>query len=152
MLIYDPGTGEFYWLVSLRRTRAGDRAGSLKPSGYRELMLDGVQYKEHRLAWFYMTGAWPAETIDHKNCVRSDNKWGNLREATKAQQVGNRPLSKVSATGFKGVSRSKGGKYHSCISQSHRTIHLGTFDTAEAAHEAYCLKARELHGEFARAA
>ena len=62
----------------------GKRAGCRHPGGYRLIKIrvpDGrkVDYFEHRLAFFMMTGEWPEEDIDHINRVKDDNRWDNLR-------------------------------------------------------------------------
>jgi hypothetical protein len=152
LLDYDPLTGVFVWRESKGRAKKGSVAGSLRPDGYLKVVIDGQQYLLHRLAWFYVYGVWPSETVDHKDTNRQNNAIENLREATYQQNNCNK-LNEMGASGFKGVS------WHSCsrkwmarIKSFRKTVYLGIFDTPEQAHEAYCAAAREVHGEFARAA
>ena len=67
-------------------------------------MVDGKRYLAHRLAWLYMTGEWPSKELDHEDRNRSNNRWLNIRVATKKQNGENRKLHKNSQTGVRGVS------------------------------------------------
>lgn len=147
---YVPETGRFHWLVSKRGVRAGSEAGFQRQSGYREIRVSWTLYRAHRLAWFYMTGEWPKESIDHINGDKSDNRWANLRLANKSQNAVNYP--RKNKTGFRGVSRTASGKYGASSKKNYKSFYLGSFDTPEAAHSAYCDAAKKMHGAFARAA
>jgi citrate synthase len=82
VLHYDPDTGIFTWKVTLsNRNPAGKKAGCIDHYGYIMMSIHGKRYKAHRLAWLYMTGAWPTNQIDHKFNNRSDNRFSELREA-----------------------------------------------------------------------
>lgn len=149
-LSYDPVTGEF------RRTRevssnarVGSIAGALHRNGYRYIGLRGRSYRACRLAWLYMTGSWPVALVDHANCDTADDRWENLREATNSQNAANARLRRDTRTGFKGVKR-LGRKWQARIGGSGQQ-HLGTFDTAEEAHDAYLEAAQRIYGPFARA-
>lgn len=145
---YDPATGIFTRLVNSRKYQAGDRADKINPSlgsGYYVVVFNKKMYLAHVLAWFYMTGYWPDEEIDHKNNNGMDNYFDNLREATHRQNTMNRVLSSCSTTGFKGVSAHQ-GRFRAYITGKH----IGMFATPEEAAAAYDEKARELFGEFAR--
>lgn len=149
---YDPETGHFTWLVSRPRARIGGRAGGLGPGcgGYWCITIDRRRYVAHRLAWLYMTGAWPrTEMIDHINRDRSDNRFANLREATRGQNQVNSGKPSNNSSGFKGVRR-RYGRWFAQIKKSGKHYHLGYFSTPEEAHRAYCTAAIKLHGEFAR--
>lgn len=146
LLHYDPDTGEFIRLVAINGEPVGCRAGSQKSSGYRYLCIDYVIYAEHNLAWFYMTGEWRTDQ-DHKNTHRHDNRWDNLRLATKSQNQMN-TADRPNKTGFRGVSRTLYGKYRAVIYKDGRKISLGSYPTPEEAHEVYKSKAKELFGEF----
>lgn len=90
-----------------------------------------------------------ANEIDHKNLNRLDNQRGNLRPATRSQNCINTGLKKSNSTGFKGVYFEKGrGKFVAQIRVSGKRLHLGRFETAELAYEAYRQAARQYHGEF----
>jgi hypothetical protein len=108
--------------------------------------LGDRKYAEHRLAWLYMTGAWPEGDLDHRNGDRQDNCWRNLRSATVTENMANSRGRKS----IKGVTRVRTGKWTAQIQKNGVKEHLGTFDTADAAHEAYRNRASELFGEFAR--
>lgn len=143
VLIYNPNDGLFKWKerVSLC-IKIGDVAGCFdKCRGYIKLRIDGVTYSGHRLAWFYMTGKWPEKLIDHKDGVRDNNKWNNLREATASQNNYNRAISRLSQTGAKGVNKGRNGRFRVYIC-------LGTYDTKEEAAMVYARAATKLHGEF----
>lgn len=87
---------------------------------------------------------------DHRNGIRTDNRRLNLRACTPAQNSQNSKLSKRNTSGYKGVQWMKAKKkWQAKICANRKQKHLGLFDTAEAAHAAYCAAARELHGEFA---
>ena len=154
VLRYEPETGLFFWKIRTSfRVMPGRQAGSIGPNGYIEIGLDNKNYQAHRLAWFYMTGEWPALQIDHKDTDRANNAWSNLREATHGQNVNNSGPRKNNTSGFKGVSFFKPKqRWHARIMHEGQLHLLGYFNTPEAAHAAYARKAHELHGEFARVA
>jgi HNH endonuclease/AP2 domain len=150
LLHYDPGTGEFRWRKSLSgRIRAGGIAGGRTNDGYWRITMDGRHYQAHQLAWFYMTGKWCPLVIDHRDGNPSNNRWSNLRRATRSQSNANRRLHRSNTCGLKGVSRRR-GRWRARIYKNRRVHRLGDFSTPQAAHAAYAKAARRLHGEFAR--
>lgn len=151
LLRYDPDTGLFTWLVSRKRVKAGDVAGTTYTNGYVIVRIDGKANSAHRLAWFYMTGEWPADQIDHIDRDKANNRWGNLRPATSLQNIANR--GSWSKSGFKGVYKPIGrNDYRTEIRINGKRKLLGYFKTPEEAHAVYLKAANDIHGEFARAA
>lgn len=154
--IYNPETGELIWRERPREHFNDQRsymrwntcyadtiAGSPTASGHRTVLINKTPYLIHRVAWKLMTDEEPPE-IDHINGVRFDNKWKNLRAATKSQQIGNRhSLNRTNTSGFRGVSPYQ-GRWKAQLG----TKYLGMFDTPEAANEVYEAAAREHFGEF----
>lgn len=149
LLHYNPETGVFTWLVHRQRHRAGDVAGSKHSMGYIEMGVCGSSYLAHRLAWLYMTGAWPAGDVDHKNGQRSDNRFDNLRDVSKSVNLQNRQSAPSnSLSGLLGVSRSAARKERWTAriqGLNGRPIHLGSFDTPQEAHHAYLEMKRSMH-------
>lgn len=152
LMSYDPVDGKFRWkLRPNNRIHIGDVAGSMNGCGYIGIRINGVQHKAHRLAWLYMTGELPAMQVDHCDGNKINNSWKNLRLATPAQNMQNRGVYSHNTRGYKGVSfHRKSGRWRASIRKDGRTLHLGSFQTREAAAEAYQQKAKELHGAFAR--
>ena len=151
LLHYDPDTGIFTWLVNLRMGYhdMGKQAGTTNPDGYRLIRIRGRSYMAHQLAWIYVTGEPAFAEIDHINAIRHDNRFHNLRRATRGQ---NAIKSMPSAfSGFKGVSSSLSkGRWRSRISVDGKVLYLGMFSSKEAAHDAYCAAAKKYHGEYWR--
>lgn len=97
-----------------------------------------------------MTGRWPPKNVDHRNRITDDNRWRNLRLATQSQNCANSVAKKNDR--FKGVHWDKArNRYGATIMVNRRSIGLGRFFTARAAHAAYLTAARKYFGEFARA-
>ena len=119
--------------------------------GTREKRADGSWCNVYvRLARFLMgLEKGDPRVADHRNGNGLDNRWVNLRVCTGPQNVCNRKISKNNTSGFKGVSETKGGRFMAAIAFQQKTYYLGTFDTPEEAHQAYCEAAIRLHGEFA---
>lgn len=152
-LHYDPETGVFTRRVDAHngRWKAGEVAGSYMGT-YLAVWIDGKNHLAHRLAWLYMTGARPPEAIDHRDMDHKNNRWRNLRAATKSTNGANRKKPSSNRSGFKGVSLcGSTGMWRADISKDGIKKNLGRFPTKEAAHAAYATAAGELFGEFARA-
>lgn len=146
VLSYDPLTGVFTWIKpTSRRVKVGDVAG-VSSGGYVLIGIDGEQYGAHRLAVLYMTGVMPEGKTDHRNGTPSDNRFRNLRPGTHQENIQNRRRpNKNNKTGFLGVSVcKKTGKYKAFLCVDSKSISLGRYGTAEAAHQAY-LDAKRLH-------
>jgi hypothetical protein len=146
LLHYDPLTGIFTRLVrTSRRIKVGDVAGSKNGGGYVQIRIDGVLRQAHRLAWLYMTGENPIGEIDHKNTIPSDNRWENLRDATRKVNMQNqRRPHRNSQLGILGVSRNSNG-FMASINIAGKKMYLGTFPSTALAHDAYLKAKRELH-------
>ncbi len=151
LLSYDQHTGEFIWRVSPGRRRCvGSRAGSRRQRGKIIIMVRGVKYQAHRLAWLWMTGLWPQSAIDHKDLNPGNNAWLNLREASDSQNAANRGVLGRNKLGVKGVRMTPRGKYRAQITVGGRRIALGNFATQEQARGAYQSAANRYFGVFAR--
>ena len=150
LLDYNKDTGVFRWKVS-RRVRAGTIAGVIDAiDGYRRIKVDGKSYKAHRLAFLYVTGAFPPDQVDHVNMIRDDNRWRNLRAASRSENLRNCGPRKSNKCGYKVVSAHGNGKWQADICVNQRSIYLGVFNTPEEAHAAYVQAASKHHKEFAR--
>jgi hypothetical protein len=95
-----------------------------------------------------MTGEWPKE-IDHKNTIRHDNRWTNLRLSNSVTNHQNQTVRSDNVTGLKGVTK-QGNKYCARIVFNKKRINLGTRKIAEEAFELYKEAADKYYGEFAR--
>lgn len=155
LLQYDPVSGTMTWRVTRGGSAAiGAVAGSPNQWGLWRVTIDRRRYSMTRVIWLMMTGDWPTAEVDHRDTDRRNNAWSNLRSATRVQNEGNKRPYKNNKTGLKGVSSSGQIKkpYRAAITVDKRSVFLGTFTTAEEAHEAYMKAAIERFGEFARAA
>jgi len=149
LLDYNAETGVFRWRNKGRKHAAGAIAGSADPShGYIRIVVDGELCYAHRLAWLYMFGEWPRNSIDHMNGDNSDNSFGNLRDVTQATNAQNIRSAMASnrTTGMLGASlRKDTGRYTARMRVPGKYLALGCFDTPEQAHEAYVEAKRRLH-------
>jgi len=114
--------------------------------------VQGSHYLEHRIIWKLVTGNDPVAEIDHANGVGDDNRWSNLREASRTQNAHNLKTPSTNTSGFKGVHWHAGARRWRATIKCEGTtpIHLGYFDDPEMAHAAYCSAADKFHGKFAR--
>jgi hypothetical protein len=167
LLNYDPATGVFTWkertkqmfnarfpdrAVSVWNARFAGKEAGVVSCGYFILVIDYKHYPAHRVAWLMMTGAWPKHFIDHIDMNGLNNKFSNLREATKAQNMQNRGPQSNNKTGIKGVrwDASRGKFAWEC--RGHGVRIRGRCDTLEEAVACHRKASTELHGEFWRAA
>jgi hypothetical protein len=147
VLHYDPETGIFTRRIrTSTRVNIGDIAGFVHSSGYVHIKIDRKIYKGHRLAWLYMTGNWPYE-LDHKDGIRSHNWFDNLRDVSKSGNSQNqRKARKDNKNGHLGVSiLKKTGTFRACIAINGKNKHLGCFNTADEAYDAYVTAKRIYH-------
>lgn len=149
VLTYDPATGDFQWVAL--RTKNATRAGTLD-RGYWRIRIRGRAYKAARLAWLYMTGEWPIDRFpDHRNLVRSDDRWANLRLATYGQNNANKGVPSNNSSGAKGVHWDHAKRrYRARLMVNGRRKCIGSFHTLEAASSAYLAAVSEALGEYGR--
>ena len=148
LLHYDPETGILKWAKNVGfKIKSGSIAGYKDKDGYISLKINGKEYKAHRLAWLYMTGQMPKNMIDHKNTIKTDNWFDNLREATNGQNQQNQIKPKShNTTGFLGVSLDKtGGKYRAQIAVDGKQKRLGYFTDPKEASKAYLEAKQKYH-------
>ena len=150
LFIYDPYSGLLQYRERGPRRPRGWFAGAKDPkSGYLRVQVGLRKYLVARLAWLWMAGHWPNGDVDHVDLDRTNNRWGNLREATHAENTRNGPRRITNKSGFKGVTF-KNDRWRATIVLEGRSRHLGYFTTPEEAHQAYCAASEQFHGGFGR--
>ncbi|AUX94234.1 HNH endonuclease signature motif containing protein [Mixta gaviniae] len=153
---YNPYAGVFTWNVRpiehFKDARAqkiwntkysGKQAGALMKSGYVLIRIHKQCYYAHRLAWLYMNGSWPQE-IDHINGSPADNRIGNLRSVSHAENGKNVKIPSHNSTGVIGVCiPNDGGRIQARIQVDGKQIKLGRFDSIEEAKKARLIASRK---------
>ena len=120
-------------------------------NGYaiRMVRIDGKDtiFRMHRV----IVGASNLWFVDHIDMNTLNNRVGNLRLATKAQNSYNRLPPKTNKSGIKGVSFERyTQKWKAQITINGKNINLGRFEVPEEAAKVYDAAATKYHGKFAR--
>ena len=149
VLDYNAETGDFTWAIDISSTgRRGGVAGCQNKAGYVVVRLDKKLYLAHRLAVLHVTGEFPAALVDHRDTNKSNNRWANLRPATKGQNAQNKILAQKNnqASGLLGIYWApQQNKWGAKLVVDGKQLHGGFHATQEAAHQAYILLKREHH-------
>lgn len=130
LVAYDPETGTL--------TKGGKSDWCRQKHGHMLVRVSGKMYKLHRLAWLYMTGSWPRCHIDHIDGDPTNNRWSNLRDVTRSQNLRNQHRSKRPTCGVYPV------KDHWVVKvrSGGKLLHYGSFlDKAEAIAKAVQVRA-----------
>jgi hypothetical protein len=148
-LHYNPETGVWTWIKSPRsKVQVGDTTGHIDVHGYVEIGFLNRIHKAHRLAWIYMTGENPKSDLDHINNIKHDNRWVNLRLATRPQNVYNSKLRSDNTSGYRGVSYKANVKKW-CVQVTYKgKRRIKTYDTKEEAIAIYAALAEHIQGDF----
>ena len=129
---YNPDTGLFFSITNIEVP-----IGTCNKDGYIVFRVNKKLLYAHRVAFFLMHGFVP-KMVDHINRNKSDNRIKNLREATTTLNAQNKV--------FQGVTKPKHTKkWSASITCNRKRMHLGYFDSAEQAHEAYILAKQKYH-------
>ena len=126
---YDPMTGVFTRKVTLSDGYPkGTETGCVIGTGYLSIMIHKKSYLAHRLAYLYMTGAFPEHQIDHHDHDRTNNKWGNITAATNQENQRNAGLRSDNKSGVPGVWWNKSaGKWQVYINPGKQQEHHGLY-------------------------
>jgi len=154
-LTYNPDTGA---LTRRAFIDAGGRCHPERPvrmmgatSRYIQISLYGQPYLVHRVIYLMVTGRWPKYDMDHINGDVRDNRWANLRAASRSQNCANRGAAPSNRSGYKGVSLcADTGLWRARIKFKGKQTCLGRFASASEAHAAYGKAAKRVHGPYAR--
>ena len=128
---------------------SGKVAGREMADGrYRQVMVDGVRYLEHRI----IASLFDIDTtneIDHIDGNGLNNKVENLRAATRSQNMRNNSgwAKKESRTG---IHKKANGTWTAYIRLEGSHKHLGTYKSQEEAVAARSEAEANIYGEFAR--
>lgn len=130
LLHYDPETGIFTWLTTIANgVQKGTIAGYVnRNDGYKRIGVDGKEYKVSRLAWLFVEGYFPENEVDHRNRIKHDDRWENLRHVSRQCNMRNCSIAKNNKSGITGVHWFKKlQKWQAHITISGKTFHLGLF-------------------------
>lgn len=131
---YNPETGVFKWKVSKSPIKRGAIAGTQSANGYIQIMVYGKRYYAHRLAWFYVHGYFPEQTIDHINRNTFDNRLANLREVSLQCNSRNAKKQCNNKSGITGVCwNTRQARWYVQIKVKNKAHYLGVFKDYEEA-------------------
>ena len=129
MFDYDAQTGHLIHRQNQGRAKRGERAGTLKPTGYRVISVQRRFFQSARVVWLHQYGSWPTHQVDHINHVRDDDRLENLRDVTPQQNLHNLSARrKNNSSGVQGVHwNTREGKWYAVIYAAGKGIFLGSY-------------------------
>lgn len=144
---YDRDFGVLIWKYHWNKTKMTKLKGSIITSsnkkGYINVMLEGKQYKVHRLIWVIENNYQPEE-IDHIDGNVKNNKIENLRSVDRRGNNQNRKThrqGRLVGTHW----YSKLGKWGAKITINRKSKHIGLYSTELDAHTAYLEEIKKLY-------
>jgi hypothetical protein len=149
--LFDYRDGHLYWKDSRAngKIKVGDKAGYLNKRSYFRTKINGKLYSNHRIIFLYHHGHLP-DFIDHIDRNPSNNHIGNLRSATRSENMRNCKSAKNSSSKYLGVCWHKTAKkWMVQIAVDKKSNFLGYFTSETEAAAVYDLNAIKYHGEFA---
>ena len=137
--IYEYRDGMLFWKEKTgRKVVVGSRAGTAHPTlTYREVRIDGLHYKEHRVIWAIHHGKWPEHQIDHINRFKDDNRIENLRDVSPSVNLRNTGIRSNNTSGSIGVRwRADRNKWQAYVSIGGKFKNIGHYITKPEAEKA----------------
>lgn len=132
---WEPKSRAYYARRVIYLGKDGDRYRNTTVNMHREIM--GLEKGDKR-------------RVDHRDPLDTlNNQKSNLRLSTPGQNRAHSRTNCNNKSGLKGV-RKYYRRFVASIRVNGLGIHLGTFPSADEAHDAYCAAARKYHGQFAR--
>jgi hypothetical protein len=93
---YCPESGKFNRLVKLSNNCKMNDIAITKKNGYQYVNTGGKTYLAHRLAFMCQGVEIPEGfEVDHKNGIRNDNRWDNLRLVSRSQNLLNKESKNI---------------------------------------------------------
>lgn len=140
--------GQLIRNINQGKARAGAVAGNPHNAGYLRVRVDGQYILVHRVVYAVVYGEMPDE-VDHEDGDRTNNRPGNLRKASRAEQMRNTATMRNNKSGTKGIwydaRRSRWRARVNVNGAEHQSYHA-----SEAEAIVWLNRTRqELHGEFA---
>ncbi len=160
--LYEPLTGKLFWRNRPRkhfRTTAtfkmwngrwaSKEAFHTGKRGYRTGSLDSSYCAAHRVIYKIMLRKEPPPVLDHRDRNTGNNRWKNIRPATKPQNGVNRAVLAANACGHTGVHKHKNkNRWVAQLGVLRGKRYLGIFDSKEKAARVRNAAAKKHYGEF----
>jgi len=162
ILKYDPQTGYLIWkkrpidhFPDARAFKIWNTRWANKPAGNKtkhkgiQIRINKKNYIAHRIVWLLAYESYPIDDIDHIDNNPNNNRLSNLRLASKSENQWNTRKHKNNTSGFKGVYFDRrSNRWVSKIMINNKNVYLGSFKSADDAHNAYKKASLSMHGRF----
>lgn len=132
--IFQYGDGNLYWKMDVaKNVKAGSICKQIDSRGYKKVTINRKSYFQSRIIFMMHYGVLP-KTIDHINCIKTDNRIENLRPASIIENGQNKKIQKNNKSGFKNVHWCKTNKkWVVTIKVNKKSMSVGSFKDIELA-------------------